>query len=105
MASPQRTIELLEQLQSLGFDDAAFAKLHHFRLSGKNDTIAKHRKYVLQQANLRENDSNEEVQRRLALVLTTYRNGGFTSRSSSVFQALADAVFHEIPPRRAGGAV
>jgi hypothetical protein len=100
MASPQRTLDLLDELQRLGFDDEAFWRLHHFRLKDCKDTIQEHRDYVEKQSSLRDNDSNEEVQRRLELVLNAYRLGGFKSGRQSVFAALADAAFYEIPPRR-----
>lgn len=100
MTSPQRTLDLLDQLQALGFDDEAFAKLHHYRLKGVKDTIQKHREYCKTQTNLRTNDSNEEVQRRLEMVLKAYSAGGFSSRRPEVFAALADAAFSELPPQR-----
>lgn len=100
MASPQRTLDLLEELQRLGFDDEAFWRLHHFRLKDRKDTIQEHADYVRKQTTLRDNDSNEEVQRRLELVLHAYRQGGFTSGRREVFAGLADAAFFEIRPRR-----
>lgn len=100
MTSPRRTLDLLDQLEALGFDDKAFAKLHHHRLKGINDTIRKHRDYCKTQDNLRANDSNEEVQRRLELVLKAYTAAGFNSGSTEVFAALAEAAFNELPPSR-----
>ena len=105
MTSPQRTLDLLDELEALGFDDSAFAKLHHFRLMGVSDTIQKHRDYCKTQNNLRSNDSNEEVQRRLQMVLKAYKAGGFSSCRPEVFMALAEAAFVELPPRRAPNAV
>ena len=100
MASPQRTLDILEELQSLGFNDEAFWRLHHFRLKNRKDTIQQHADYVRKQTTLRDNDSNEEVQRRLELVLKAYRLGGFSSGRQAVFAELADAAFYEIPPGR-----
>ena len=67
MSSPQRTLDLLDQLEALGFDDSAFSSLHHYRLKGVADTVKKHRDYCKTQNSLRSNDSNEEVQRRLEM--------------------------------------
>ena len=100
MASPQRTLELLDELQRLGFDDGAFSRLHHFRLKGRRDTIQSHRDYVAKRDELRDGDSNDEVQRRLEIVLKAYRSGGFASSSPFVFAALAEAAFLEVPPSR-----
>lgn len=105
MASPQRTPEILDHLQSLGFNDEAFWRLHHFRLKGDRDTIQAHREYLEKQiakgASLRDGDSNEEVQRRLALVLAAYEKGGFASHNPDVFAWLAEAAFVEVSCRRA----
>ena len=101
MASPQRTLQLLDELQSLGFDDEAFSRLHHFRLKGRKDNIEAHRRYVVERGNLIDGDSNDEVQRRLEIVLNAYRGGGFASGSPFVFAYLADAAFAELPPSRA----
>ena len=105
MASPQRTLDILDRLHSLGFNDDAFWRLHHFRLKGDTDTIQAHREYLEKQiakgANLRDGDRNEEVQRRLELVLGAYEKGGFVSRNPAVFASLAEAAFVEVPCRSA----
>jgi hypothetical protein len=41
----ERTLELLRDLEVLGFDDRTFWRLHHFRERGHRQTIASHRKY------------------------------------------------------------
>ena len=95
---PKRSLELLDQLKSLGFTDAAFAQLHHFRLKGRRDHISAHRKYCEKITSFQGDGENERVQLRLELVLHAYRSSGFTSHDPRVFVALADAAFHEIPP-------
>lgn len=99
-ADPARTIEFLTELQALGFDDAAFSVLHHF---ARPESIARHRQYceMLQEegAYFRTN-SNRLVQRRLAMVLSMYKAGGFTSHSPEVFHHLASAVIAEVPHDR-----
>src|SRR6202035_2390436 len=84
--------------RKLGFNDWAFARLHHFRINGKRATIHAHRKYCEGIASFQGGGENEVVQRRLELVIDAYRKGGFQSGRSDVFAALADASFHELPP-------
>jgi len=97
MTFTKRTIELLDELEALGFDDQAFGHLHHFRATrGVYDTIAAHRRYAEKTAEFRKGGTNEKVQRRLELVLNAYKAGPFT-RSKPVFLALAQAAVDEIP--------
>jgi hypothetical protein len=98
MTSPKRTIDLLDLLNVLGFDDQAFARLHHFRLKGRKPTISDHRHYCEAITSFQGDGENELVQRRLELVLNAYRAGGFESRRPEVFGALAEAAFYELPP-------
>ena len=95
MATTKCTIELLDDLEKLGFNDAAFGHLHHFRVTrGIYDTISTHRKYVEKHNSVR--GTNEKVQRRLEWVLNAYRAGPF-KRGAPVFLALAQAAVEEIP--------
>ncbi|MFP5475934.1 MAG: hypothetical protein ACLGJD_20000 [Gammaproteobacteria bacterium] len=97
MASPKRTIELLDELQLEGFNDQAFGLLHHFRVTRQQmDTIEKHRKYCLQRERLHAGGTNEKVQKRLQLVLNAYRAGPFRG-GAAVFELLAEAAVREIP--------
>ncbi|MBE0702802.1 MAG: hypothetical protein IH582_06485 [Afipia sp.] len=95
---PKETLRLLDELEALGFTSEAFAKLHHFRLAGREATIGRHRSYCNKTSAFAADGTNELVQRRLKLVLDSYRQGGFRSGHSAVFVALAEAAFHEIPP-------
>jgi hypothetical protein len=97
MTDPRRTIEQLEELKQLGFTDRAFAKLHHFRLRGRDDKIADHAAYCEKQGSLKPGGTNEAVQLRLQLVLNAYRSGGFKSGREAVFVSLAEAAWAEIP--------
>lgn len=97
MAEPTNTLLLLDRLESLGFDDAAFAALHHFRNAGRNARISGHRRYCEKTRRFEHDGENCRVQRRLKLVLAAYVLGGFESGQSAVFRALADAAFAEIP--------
>jgi hypothetical protein len=95
MSSAKRTLELLSELQGLGFTDHAFGHLHHFRVTrGVYDSIDAHRNYVMKHTSVR--GTNEKVQRRLELVLNAYKAGPF-KRSAPVFLALAQAAVAEIP--------
>lgn len=98
MSSTQRTLDLLAELEILGFENSAFATLHHFKaIRGTDDTIEAHRKYCESHLTLRSGGTNEKVQRRLALVLDAYTNGGFKSGKKEVFVSLAEAAVNEIP--------
>jgi hypothetical protein len=98
MTATQRTLDLLTALEKLGFEDSAFATLHHFRSTrGTEDTIEAHRKYCESHLSLRQDGTNEKVQRRLALVLDAYLGGGFKSGRKEIFLALAEAAVLEIP--------
>ena len=96
--NPKKSLELLDNLVALGFTDSAFARLHHFRLKGRRARISGHRKYCKRIESFHGDGQNERVQRRLKLVLSAYRRGGFHSADQRVFEALADASFYEIPP-------
>lgn len=96
--NPKRSLELLDQLEELGFNDEAFARLHHFRLKNRRDYISAHRRYCEKITSFKDDGENEGVQRRLARVLHAYRAGSFKSNDPRVFAALADAAFYEIPP-------
>lgn len=96
MVSTAQTLKLLDELVSLGFPDAAFARLHHYREKGRNDTITAHRAYCEKTTHFREGETNELVQRRLKLVLDAYKLSGFRSRRPGVFVGLAEAAYEEI---------
>src|SRR5262245_48437440 len=93
------TLELLDQLQALGLDDAAFARLHHHREIQKDETIASFLNYCKGKPDLEfiPDGNNERVHRRLKLVLNAYTSAGFQSGSPSVFGHLADAAYAELP--------
>jgi len=108
MASIQHSLDLLNELEGLGFSDEAFWRLHHFRLRGDKDTIQLHRDYLTKQlavgAALRDNDSNEEVQRRMQLVLDWFKRGAFSSDAAGVFAGLSEVAFELVPHRRSSEA-
>jgi hypothetical protein len=94
------TIELLRQLELLGFGNEAFWRLHHRRSSGHRDTINAHRKYCLglKSGSFIAGEDNELVTRRLAYVLEIYRAAELPPGNAGAFVALAEAAFRAIPP-------
>jgi hypothetical protein len=96
VVDPKTTVLILDRLEALGFNNDAFAALHHFKEKGRADTIASHRSYCNKTDSFQEGGANARVQQRLKLVLTAYQLGGFTSGRSEVFRCLAEAAYNEI---------
>jgi hypothetical protein len=92
------TLELLDRLEQLGFDDNAFALLHFHREDGKSETITRHRRYCAGCNELKADGNNARVQQRLRLVLRACELAGFSSHRPDVFELLAQAAYAEIPP-------
>lgn len=94
------TFSVLLSLERLGFDDEAFAALHHFKLTrGKNDTIAAHRGYLLKLRSgfLQEGRNNHKVQRRLIHVLDAAQASMIAMPSPDHFLRWAKAARDSIP--------
>jgi hypothetical protein len=97
---PANTLALLDKLEALGFTDRAFAIIHHFE---KPEKIASHRRYCEM---LREEGAhfrtttNRLVQQRLSMLARIFEAGPFKSRSSALFERLAEAVLLEVPHDR-----
>ena len=70
---PKETLRLLDELESLGFTDKHFARLHHFRAKGRKDTIRSQRRYCEKTGYFHPGSNNTRVQQRLAMVLNEYR--------------------------------
>jgi hypothetical protein len=96
----QETLRLLDELEKLGFGNAAFALLHFHRNDPKKKsaTIEGHRKYCRKHSSFPAESNNARVQRRLALVLDRYLALRANSRSLAQFARLADEAFDRIPP-------
>ena len=98
--NPSNTLALLDKLEALGLSDKAFSILHHFE---KPERIASHRRYC---ETLREEGAhfrtptNQLVQRRLSVLARIYEAGAFESRSSALFERLAEAILLELPHDR-----
>jgi hypothetical protein len=96
-SDPSRTLAFLQELESLGFRDDAFAVLHHFK---EPETIANHRRYcemLVEETSTFRTNSNRLVQRRLEMVLAMYKAAKFTSEASEVFVHLARATVVGLP--------
>lgn len=92
MKSPSNTVELLDRLVELGLTDEIFDIVHHFN----GETIERHRNYCAgHPGRFQTGGTNEQVQRRLEIMLNTYTAGGFTN--TNVFRYLAHASITEIP--------
>lgn len=98
MTTPAHTLKLLDDLARLGFDDRAFARLHHWRATGKEETIQSFRTYCEKHEVFQADGNNDRVTKRLELVLRAYTQGGFSSAKVEVFIALAEAAWLEVPP-------
>ena len=96
MIDPKVTVELLDNLEDLGFNNDAFAALYHFKEKGRADTIAEHRAYCIENESFPDESLDARVQQRLSLVLNAYKLGGFKSRKPEVFRCLAEAAHSEI---------
>jgi hypothetical protein len=98
---PQRTIDLLGELEHLGFNDAAFERLHHFwqhSSEQRHHTMYAHRSYCVNLVNngarFRADGNNARTQHRLELVLEVKR---YHIDNPSALPALADAAVSLIP--------
>jgi hypothetical protein len=92
LSEPLKTIELLEQLIDLGFNDEYFDIVHHF----EGETIEQHQKYCSKHSGrFQSGGTNEQVQRRLKIVLDSFVGGRF--ENTEVFRFLAHASVKEIP--------
>lgn len=96
MTEPEYTLLLLDKLEEQGFDDDAFAELHHFKEKNRTDTIKAHRAYCKKSKSFQPASNNLKVQQRLEKVLHAYTLAGFTSGRKDVFLALAVAATAEI---------
>jgi hypothetical protein len=97
---PRRTIELLDELERLGFDDAAFQRLHHFWQRppgdpGRHPTINDHRGYCVRTQSFQAGQNNARLQRRLEMVLDWYRHNQPTYPAR--FTELADVSVRSVP--------
>lgn len=92
---PRRALRLLDELESIGFTDQAFAVVHHF---GSKEKIQSFRNYCETRPKaFQEGGTNSDVVRRLEAVLRMLWGAGLTSRDEALFVCLARAAVVEIP--------
>lgn len=91
-----RTIELLDQLEPMGFGHKAFRALHHYQETSFT-SINAHRNYIRRQNILafQPGTKNFAVEQRLELVLALYIAGKFTNPDA--FLPLAMAAVAQLP--------
>lgn len=98
----KRSLELLDELEKLGFNDEAYWRIHHFRVKDgkqKKDTIKAHRKHLHDRAagndQLTVTRTNMQVQQRLAWILETYVAEGQPAGNQTRFVELAEKAWND----------
>jgi len=106
-APPQAaySIYLLDELENLGFQDEHFLPLHHFSVKeGRNDdTIDKHREYLVSRGVGTVRAANLRVQQRLKCVLDVLHTSPASDFSLLVKDALDRFPFLPSDYERGGG--
>jgi len=95
MADPRRSIEILDQLEAMGFTNEAYQLLHHSRARGWKHTISRHRAYCEKVSSFQHDGDAERDQRRFEFVLEKYLAGGYPAGRSEIFEALANRAFED----------
>lgn len=88
--NPQWTVVLLDELETLGFTNEAFWRLHHFGEREKRGTIN-----CEGIGSFNDGDNNERIQVRFEMVLKYYRL--YCDGHPEVFTLLADAAYCMVP--------
>ena len=92
MSEPTVTVELLDRLVELGFTDEFFDIVYHFN----GETIEHYRENcVVHSGEFKPGGIDEQVQKRLRIVLDSFAAGGFTN--VEVFRFMAHASVVEVP--------
>ena len=97
---PKRTLQLLDDLEKLGFDNGALKILHHKSANG--ETIKSHRKFCEgREFPFEENRLDSQVQQRLEFVLREFKALGFDAsddeEANTIFHRLAKASIIAVP--------
>ncbi len=94
---PRRTIELLDQLEKLGFADDAFARLHHRILHGESETIRNMCNYCRGIRSYVRVGNNARVRMRLEFVLEKARAHAQARVTSNEFLIFAQQSVRQYP--------
>jgi hypothetical protein len=89
--NPTETVELIERLRKMKFDNDAFRLLHHLHGSMNGFEM-----YARSVASFQQDGNNHRVHKRLELVLDSCANG--TPPPGKTFAALAAEAMCRIPP-------
>lgn len=92
-ADPKLTIEALDDLTRIGFNNEAFKILHHL-----NDNLDSFRRWCVSKTTFAKGGNNSLVHERLRYVLNEYRRRGVDDKKSNVFIDLAREALAKIPP-------
>jgi hypothetical protein len=100
---PKRTLELLDQLEPLGFLNEPFHIIHHF---GDKASINIHRSYcrdlLKKSGEFLPDGTNEKVRERLEIVLESFKARQSSEHTEpGVFRALAKEATAKIPVQQA----
>jgi hypothetical protein len=91
---PKHTIQLLDELSTLGFSDDDFRVIHHMA----NPSIRHMRIYCQKVDTFQSDGTHNLVRERLELVLALFKAGHFQEPAKpGVFSGLAQAALAELP--------
>ena len=105
LANSASALRLIDILQSLGFDNDSFSRLHHLRQQNKYETIGSFSAYCRTPRDFRERGNNHCVVCSLNYVLETYiraDRSSFISQDATdlgvFFKEAAEEAYRRIPP-------
>jgi hypothetical protein len=99
MSSADDIDDVLAKLESLGFTEETWRKVHHnVRLGTQTTTMDRMRGYR-PPGGFRPDDNNDRLVRRLQFIERTYRGLKIDPGRVDVFNALAEVAWLAIPPR------
>ncbi|WP_157033605.1 hypothetical protein [Belnapia moabensis] len=89
----------MDELEKIGFGDAAFSRLHHFHAKKRAESIGSFQACFLKRVSLRPG-SNMRIADRLRYVFDEYCRSGSPPGDGTQLEALADKAFQlvSIPP-------
>ena len=92
---PKRTIQLLDHLEALGFNDEHLSRVHHFE---RGVSVRRMRVYCEKTESFQAGGTNERVRKRLEIVLKSLLAGGYsTPAGCDTLRGLCTAALSEVP--------